>query len=360
MEQFDSVIKDVIHLVRFGAEGRSRDVKALARKMAQQYRKTVPELSAALASIVASEGSLRSAKRPLPVDADSRLALARIVDAALAEKPVLPAALEQQLRQLVAEHLDSSALKLAGLSPSKSALLIGPPGVGKTMAAQWIARELRRPLVVLDLSSSISSFLGKTGQNVRQLFDFCKEFDCILLLDEVDAIAKKRADETDLGELKRLVNVLLQELDEWPEGSLVLAATNHPDILDPAIWRRFDLTFNLPLPGLVERTEVLRRMPCLTSESMLLTLADISEGMNHAEIVSRVNAGRRSAVMNKSDEQEGVIEAFAERLRLLPMARRHDISEKLISSGFSQRRASELTGTSRNTLRKHAKKEVSA
>ncbi len=225
------------------------------------------------------------------------------------------------------------------------------------MAAQWIAKELSRPLVVLDLASSISSFLGKTGQNVRQLFDFCKEFDCILLLDEVDAIAKKRADETDLGELKRLVNVLLQELDEWPEGSLVLAATNHPDILDPAIWRRFDVTFDLPLPGLIERTEVLRRMPCLESNAIVLALADISEGMNHAEIVSRVNAGRRIAVLAKTNEQEGVLEAFCDHSKLLPMNRRHEISERLITAGISQRRASELTGTSRNTLRKHAKKE---
>lgn len=360
MDHIQALVHDVIHLVRFGADGRSREVKALARRMAQQYSKTVPELSLALAAMVTGGGSLRSAKRPLPVDADSRMALARIVDASLAAKPVLTPKIEQQLRQLILEHLDPSSLRLAGLAPSKSALLIGPPGVGKTMAAQWIAKELGRPLVVLDLASSISSFLGKTGQNVRQLFDFCKEFECILLLDEVDAIAKKRADETDLGELKRLVNVLLQELDDWPEGSLVLAATNHPNILDPAIWRRFELTFQLSLPGVDERAEVLRQLPSLDDETIVLTLAEISDGMNHAEIVSHVNAGRRAAVLSKTSEREGVLEAFAEHIRLLPMAKRHEISERLIKSGVSQRRSSELTRTSRNTLRKHAKREVTA
>lgn len=354
MDQIDGLIKEVIHLVRFGTEGRSRDVRALARRMAYGYRSTLPELSEALSSLVVSEGALRGAKRPLPVDADSRMALARVYDPKLAESPVLPPALDHKLRQIIAEHKDAKSLQKAGLSPTKTALLIGPPGVGKTMAAHWLASQLGRPLVVLDLASSVSSFLGKTGQNVRQVFDFVKEFDCVLLLDEVDAIAKRRSDETDLGELKRLVNVLLQELDEWPEGSLLLAATNHSELLDPAVWRRFDVVLDLPLPGLDERLNLLHGLGTIQEPAMVKAVAELSEGMSGADIVNLVRLGRKVAVLAKSHEAEGIAEAFAEKIRRLPTQRRSHISESLIAAGISQRKASEITGTSRNTIRKRS------
>lgn len=355
-DQSGEFLKEVIHLAQYGAEGRSGDVRALARRMAQRYRRSNPELSAGLASVIGQTGSLRSAKRPMPIDADSRMALAKVVDTTFADRPVLPQKALESIDQLIAEHKEPAALRLAGLAPTKSALFVGPPGVGKTMAAGWIAQRLGRPLVVLDLATSISSFLGKTGQNVRQIFDFAKEFECVLLLDEVDAIAKRRADESDLGELKRLVNVLLQELDEWPEGSLVLAATNHPDILDPAIWRRFELTLDFELPSAAERAAVLQRVPALVDNELLAAISAASAGMNHAEIVSAVNAGRRSAILGGFSEGEGIVNAFADRLKKLPTQQRLEVSDRLVKAGLSQRKASELTGASRNTLRK--RKEV--
>lgn len=351
-EHLKDLIQDVIHLVRFGGEGRSRDVKALARRMAQKYRDEMPELAEGLAQLAARNGALRSARRPLPVDADSRMALARVIEPSIARRPVLDEAAQVRIAQLISEHRDPAPLRLAGLSPSKSALLVGPPGVGKTMTAHWIAAQLNTPLVVLDLATAISSFLGKSGQNVRQLFDFCKEFDCVLLLDEVDAIAKRRADETDLGELKRLVNVLLQELDEWPEGSLVLAATNHPDLLDPAIWRRFEVVLELSLPSLSERQLLLAELGFKAGTELQLALAEVTGGLSQAEIVKLVRAGRRTAVIASIPEADGILEACTDAIRRLPQAERHSISERLIAAGISQRRASDLTGTSRNTLRK--------
>src|SRR5665213_3572636 len=127
--------------------------------------------------------------------------------------------------------------------------LYSPPGVGKTLAARWIARELHRPLLTLDLSAVMSSFLGRTGANVRHVLDYAKGVDCVLLLDELDSIAKRRDDASDVGELKRLVTVLLQEIDDWPSTGLLIAATNHSDLLDPAVWRRFEMRVNFPMPG---------------------------------------------------------------------------------------------------------------
>lgn len=354
MDLFSEISSEVIHIARFGAEGRTRDVRALARRMSQRYRAAFPEFATSLAEIAMGEGALRSAKRPMPIDADSRMALARVVDPALAEEPVLPPQLRQQLNQLISEHLNPANLRKAGLAPTKSAIFVGPPGVGKTMAAQWVAHSLNRPLVTLDLATSISSFLGKTGQNIRQLFDFAKEFDCVLLLDEVDAIGKKRADDSDLGELKRLVNVLLQELDEWPEGSLVLAATNHPDLLDPAIWRRFEAALPFDLPGEEERFEMLSRMPIGETQSLAKVVALVSDGMNHSEIVSKVKAGQRAAALSEGDLAEGILHSFSAHIKASPKAKRHEVCELLIRNGISQRRAADITGTSRNTVRKQA------
>ena len=99
------------------------------------------------------------------------------------------------------------------MDPTRSALFTGPPGVGKTLAAKWMARELGQPLAILDLSAVMSSFLGRTGSNVRAVLDFARDRRCILLLDEFDAVAKRRDDTSEIGELKRLVTVLLQEID---------------------------------------------------------------------------------------------------------------------------------------------------
>ena len=152
------------------------------------------------------------------------------------------------MRQLLDERGAEDKLASLGLAPTRSLLLTGAPGVGKTLTARWIARELNRPLLLLDLSAVMSSFLGRTGNNLRYVLDYAKSVPCVLLLDELDALAKRRDDTIEVGELKRLVTVLLQELDDWPPTGLLVAATNHPDLLDPAIWRRFDLTIEIPLP----------------------------------------------------------------------------------------------------------------
>ena len=106
----------------------------------------------------------------------------------------------------------------------------------------------RPPLLILDLSAVMSSYLGRTGSNLRHVLDYAKSLDCVLLLDELDAIAKRRDDSSEIGKLKRLVTVLLQQLDDWPSAGLLIAATNHTDLLDHAVWCRFEELVKFGIP----------------------------------------------------------------------------------------------------------------
>lgn len=202
----------------------------------------------------------RSASPPPPSDSEEGMALVRLPDTSEAPAPVLSPPLREAIDQFMAERHNGARLLREGFVPPSSMLVIGAPGTGKTMLARWLANQLHLPLVVQDLATSMSSLLGKTGFNLRRTLDYARSHPCLLLLDEFDAIAKRRDDVTELGELKRIVNVLLKELEEWPVQSVLVAATNHPDLLDPAISRRFHLTLALPLPDESERTEIMERV----------------------------------------------------------------------------------------------------
>lgn len=152
------------------------------------------------------------------------------------------------LETILQEHHRVDLLQSYGLHPTNRLLFYGPPGCGKTLTAEVIATELNYPLVIVRLDSVVSSFLGETAANLRQVFDFIQSRPMVALFDEFDALAKERSEKGDHGELKRVVNAVLQMMDAYKGPSLMIAATNHEAILDSAIWRRFEevLVFDLP------------------------------------------------------------------------------------------------------------------
>ena len=185
---------------------------------------------------------------PIPVDSESRSKLVDIYYDELDDvETVLNSTNEKIINEFIINYKNSSKLIEAGLETNSTILMYGPPGCGKTNCARMIAKKVGLPLVVARLDSLISSYLGTTAKNIRTMFEYIQKNPCVLFLDEFDAIAKARDDNNELGELKRVVNSLLQNIDALSD-CIVIAATNHEKLLDDAIWRRFNYKMFIDYP----------------------------------------------------------------------------------------------------------------
>lgn len=334
---------DLSHLLKQGMQGNGAGFALLARRMVSKIKKTDPDAAQVLANALSTQDVTRSVLPP--VDVDSRMSLLREEQLVVLEfEPLWPADIRGQLESILAERRAVLKLIEAGLQPIKTAMFKGPPGVGKTMAARWLARELNLPLLTLDLASVMSSLLGKTGSNLKATIDYGSSFPCVLLLDEFDAVAKRRDDDRDVGELKRLVTVLLQAFDQWPSGSLLVAATNHPELLDPAVWRRFDVQLDFTNPAVDEIGELLRHEGL--SDASVLQVAPWLVGASYAEIRRKLLSARKNSLLCDRPFEKVLLEHSVVR----PQNLRNEEVRRLRQAGMSQRKIAEALGISHPTV----------
>jgi len=184
-----------------------------------------------------------------PVDQESRMDIVDVEMVLLGTIDlVLSSFLEKETESFISMYDHRESIAARGIEAQNCLLLYGPPGCGKTSIARYIAAKTGLPLVTARLDGLVSSLLGSTAKNIRKIFDYAAQQECVLFLDEFDAVAKRRDDENELGELKRVVNSLIQNIDAFATGSILIAATNHHELLDPAVWRRFNKVIEVPRP----------------------------------------------------------------------------------------------------------------
>jgi SpoVK/Ycf46/Vps4 family AAA+-type ATPase len=354
---------DLVQLARLAMSGRPQDVQLYIRRLARRYRGNLPAVASKLNELLQESPTRQSPLRreaaaPVPVDLESRLQLLRVEpNPTLEVEPIWEDGIKHALDQILSERRHDTELIKQGLSPTRSIIFTGPPGVGKTLAARWVARELHRPLLTLDLSAVMSSFLGRTGANVRHVLDYAKGIEGVLLLDELDSIAKRRDDVTDVGELKRLVTVLLQEIDDWPPTGLLIAATNHSDLLDPAVWRRFEMRVDFPMPTDASVRRAIETFVGLNkaSDAWREVLAVALRGLSFSDIEREVMLARRAAAIRGVPLEDALTRLVQNRVEPLPRRERGQMAMWLTEAGISQRQVHELTGVSRDTIRKKSK-----
>jgi hypothetical protein len=365
VDDFLDLSEDIVQLARLGLAGRDQDFQLYLQRLSRRLRTTHPSLAREILTLVRQAPTRSSPLRdaaagvvqPAPVDTDSRLDLLRhefITD--LPARPIWDAAVSESIDQLVRERGAWDRLAEAGLLPTRTALLVGPPGVGKTLAARFIAYKLDLPLLVLDLAAVMSSLLGRTGTNLRHVMDYAKSRPCILLLDELDAVAKRRDDVGDVGELKRLVTVLLQAVDDWPSSGLLLAATNHPDLLDPAAWRRFEMIVEFALPD-ADQIHAAVAQFLLPGEDvprpLTSAIEELLRGSSFSDIESAMLGIRRRSALGDEPIAAEVERYVTTRAADLPLALRAAAAADAVERGvMSQHRAHELFGVSRDVIRR--------
>jgi hypothetical protein len=319
-------------------------------------------------------GESLSPRVTAPVDKETGAPLAEILfpseDCAL---PIFNEQLTGAIERVIQEWGHVDQLEAIGAAPPLTCMLFGKPGTGKTRLAHYISSRLGVPMVLARLDGLISSFLGTTARNMGALFDFVNRYKCLLLLDEFDAIAKLRDDPQEVGEIKRVVNTLLQNIDKRALSGFTIAITNHESLLDPAVWRRFEIRIEVPVPSELERKLILERylQPLPIDEVELMFLIWVSEGLTGSDLetmsksikrfttihgrgdFSLIDALRAYALTNARAEQ-------GTRLRLL-LAPLQEIARQLLVTpeiGLKQHDVGILLGKDQATISRWKKADL--
>jgi SpoVK/Ycf46/Vps4 family AAA+-type ATPase len=221
------------------AEERSKQHTILADKLEVELNKN---------TLDATPPSNRSSNNRIQLDSRAENLITEVTPQRKMDTLILPKDVVQICEQYIQEQYRVDLLRSYGLEPRNRILLVGAPGNGKTSLAEAIAESLMVPLFVVKYDSIIGAYLGETALRLRKLIDFASTRKCVLFFDEFETLGKERGDTHETGEIKRVVSSLLLQIDDLPSHVTIIGATNHPELLDRAVWRRFQIRINLPMP----------------------------------------------------------------------------------------------------------------
>jgi SpoVK/Ycf46/Vps4 family AAA+-type ATPase len=243
----------LVSLVRAGTAGDKRSFRTATEAIiAEERAKHHDVLADRLAHVVQSGTVSGNGRQELSAVSDgsdrAKTFISEITPRRRLEDLILPDTVARAVRELIEEQQRADLLRAHAVEPRHRVLLVGPPGTGKTSLAEALAEAAAVPLFLVRYESMIGSYLGETASRLKRVFDYARTTPCVLFFDEFDAIGKERGDVHETGEIKRVVTSLLMQVDELPSYTIIAAATNHPELLDRASWRRFQLRLPLPMP----------------------------------------------------------------------------------------------------------------
>lgn len=320
----------LISLVQSGRQSpdprfRSTVEAIIAEERSKQHTALADQLSAAL---------LNGVHKPAPQTVPSSAVVGDLLYELAPERSlddlVLPRLVREEMRRFVEEHRRADLLRSYGIAPRHRLLLVGPPGNGKTSVAHGLAHDLMVPLLVVRYEGLIGSYLGETASRLRKVFDYARQRACVLFLDEFDTVGKERGDIHETGEIKRVVSTLLLQMDQLPAHVVIVTATNHAELLDRAVWRRFEIRLRLPPPTQTQAAAFLGRLFAnfqLASGYKTTAFASQLSGATYSEIEDLFRDIARRAVLEAPEpDLDRIVRerlaAWKQRVRPAPSRRR--------------------------------------
>lgn len=304
----------IINLVKAATKGDQTQFRKIVEALAAEERaKNHGILADRLLAQLQAESNGRHKTAPVPAFQTSGAPLVtEVYPRRRIDELILPPDVEQAVRQLVEEQQRADLLRSHNLEPRHRLLLAGPPGNGKTTLAEALAEALSVPMLVVRYEAVIGSYLGETAQRIGQVFDHARTRQCVLFFDEFDAVGKERGDLHETGEIKRVVSSLLMQVDSLPSYVVVVAASNHPELLDRAVWRRFQLRLELPMPTQAQIEAWFKNFEHQTGQSLGLaasTLAKSLAGVSFAEVEDfGLDVLRRVALGDTNTESRAIFQ----------------------------------------------------
>jgi SpoVK/Ycf46/Vps4 family AAA+-type ATPase len=296
-------------LIRSHADGDDSRFYAVAMQVAAQaartgHHKFAQELRKLVDTAKAREGAASVSRlKPVPL-AQPRGELVGLLTVAYPKTRLADMALDKavadRVHRVLLEQRQQHRIKQHGLPPLRKLLLLGPPGTGKTMTAAALAGELGFPLFAIQLDGLITKYMGETAAKLRLIFDAVQQTVAVYLFDEFDALGGERGTKNDVGEIRRVLNSFLQFLEQDESDSLIIAATNHPQLLDRAVFRRFDMAIHYALPSQTAAETVMKgRLALLdTAQVEWPTVVAAAEGLSHAEIARACEQAAKNVILD--------------------------------------------------------------